>query len=335
MDLKDELRKKFPISRFEYSPKIKIYGGAFLCGTPFDSNISANEVFDLLNTVYGPPNLDTDGVMFIDKKTTWTWVFKTKHGLLTCYDFKGGWSVGYGHDKTKDFSLSVSSKLRKEGENFLSAVIRGIARMKVLESDLEKENKKNPLVNILRAIGAARILLTKACAEGSLMEGLVLYASLIDGLLRMAIVLKEQIIKKTMAVNEDLIFQKGKKYISERNIIAMAKDLNIIDKNIYGELNELYDFRNRAVHRFFITHLKYAELPPYLIRYEEVFNKINEIIYTLESEQIKKKVGMTVLHTSTEEEKNESIKDSLKKIDSEIRHIKPPPRKFIFPNEDY
>ena len=45
---------------------------------------------------------------------------------------------------------------------------------------------------------------------------------------------------------------------------------------------------------------------------------------------------MTVSGPSiTEEEKNEVIKNSLKKIDSKARQIKPPPRKFMFPNEEY
>ena len=216
------------------------------------------------------------------------------------------------------------------------AILGGVVKMKALEANIEKENKKSPLVNILRAIGATRILLDKAHTEGSLMEGLVLYASLIDGLLRMALVLKEQIIKKTEEINENLIFQKGKEYISERDIMAMAKKLEIIDEDLFKELSELYDFRNRAVHRFFITHLEYAELPPYLIRYEMVFGRIGEIIYKLENEQIEKEVGMTVSGPSiTEEEKNEVIKNSLKKIDSKARQIKPPPRKFMFPNEEY
>ena len=47
MNLRDELKKEFPISRFKCPFKIKAYSGAFLCGAPPGSNVSANEVFDL------------------------------------------------------------------------------------------------------------------------------------------------------------------------------------------------------------------------------------------------------------------------------------------------
>ena len=323
----------FPASHFKYSPKIKAYSGAFLCGPSLDSNVSASEVFDLLNAVYGKPNLDIDGITFIDRKTTWTWILETKNGLLACYDFKGHWSIGHRSKNAGRLALAVPEDLRKDGELLLAAIISGVKKMKETENKTEKEKKKDPLANILRAIGAARMLLGKAHDEGSLLEGTVLYASLIDGMLRMALVLKEQLVKKTSSVNEDLIFQKGNAYSSEREIILMTKDSGIIDDALFEELNDLYDFRNRAIHRFFISHLEYADLPPYLLRYEQVFGKLHDIVYRLESEQIEKGVGMTIARETTEKEKSEMIKDSLKKVDSSFRPIAPPPRKFLFPDE--
>ena len=51
----------------------------------------------------------------------------------------------------------------------------------------------HPFANFLYAFGAARKLLERAQERGSLIEGIVLYVSMIDGLLRIAMVLDKQV----------------------------------------------------------------------------------------------------------------------------------------------
>ncbi|HEV3311634.1 MAG TPA: hypothetical protein VG815_14070, partial [Chloroflexota bacterium] len=51
----------------------------------------------------------------------------------------------------------------------------------------------HPFANFVHAFGAARKLLERAQERGSLIEGIVLYVSMIDGLLRIAIVVDKQL----------------------------------------------------------------------------------------------------------------------------------------------
>lgn len=147
------------------------------------------------------------------------------------------------------------------------------------------------LNNFVHAFGAARLLIQKANAEGALLEGLALYAALTDGFLRIGLVLKRQIVKKTMAVDDVLISQeRGGQYYTERQIQRMAHGEGIIPQEILDELGALYDKRNDAIHKFFLTGLQYADLPPFLERYEVMYKTLNRIVYytILRAEQIKK-----------------------------------------------
>ena len=178
-------------------------------------------------------------------------------------------------------------------------------------NDLEK------FQNFLRAFGAARLLLQRAHERGSLIEGLVLYAALADGFCRICLVLQEQLEKKTGDINQKCIYQHGNEQnFNERKIYNLALEKKIISKNLFKELNTLYDIRNKVIHRFFISEVEYTHLEIVCTRYEKVYEQLHKITYDLESEQIKRGIGMTVLGKYTEKDKAEIKRDVYKKIKS-------------------
>lgn len=151
------------------------------------------------------------------------------------------------------------------------------------------------LKNFILTFGATRKLLQRAHKQGFLIEGLVLYSSLIDGFFRICLVLKDQIEQKSNKINEKYIHQQdGRSFFTERQIFKKAFDKKIIRKELFDEINNLYDIRNKFIHRFFISEIEYSHLEIVCNRYEQVFNQLYRITYNLESEQLKKSIGMTI-----------------------------------------
>jgi hypothetical protein len=176
------------------------------------------------------------------------------------------------------------------------------------------------LSNFVHAFGAARLLLRKANEEGNFLEALVLYAALTDGFQRIGLVLRGQIKDKNSEIDPLLISQeKNGQYYSERQIQRRALAEDVIKQDAFNELSTLYDFRNDAIHKFFLTGLQYADLAPVLERYEIMFNKLYGIVYELECEQIGLGVGMTSVDQSGGRTA-EIRKEILKKIDSKAKN---------------
>src|ERR1039458_5246114 len=173
------------------------------------------------------------------------------------------------------------------------------------------------LNNFVHAFGAARLLLQKANEEGALLEGMALYAAMTDGFLRIGLVLKRQMVKNTMDIEDVLISQeKNGQYHTERKIQRMAREEGVITQKIFEELSELYDRRNDAIHKFFLTDIQYADLPPFLERYEVMYETLKQIIYDLEEEQISKGVGMSGSSNVTKDDTLRMLRNITMKIDS-------------------
>ncbi len=138
------------------------------------------------------------------------------------------------------------------------------------------------------------MLIQRANKDGYLLEGLALYASMTDGFLRMGLVLKRQIVNRSPKIDESLISQEQDgHYYTDRQIHRMACDEGIIDRDLFKEIGILYDKRNDAIHRFFLTNFKYDDLPKALERYELVYKRLVKVISDLEAEQVQEGVGMT------------------------------------------
>lgn len=170
--------------------------------------------------------------------------------------------------------------------------------------------------NFINAFGTARLLLQRAQEQGFLIEGLVFYASLMDGFCRICLVLQEQIDNNNDKINEKYIYQiDGDFGISERKIYKLAYENRTINKEVYDELDSLYKIRNKAIHRFFISEIEYSHLEVVCNRYEKLYNELWQIIYDLESKQIKKGVGMTRIDKKITKKKK-IYSDIMRKIKS-------------------
>lgn len=137
------------------------------------------------------------------------------------------------------------------------------------------------------------MLLQRSHEQGFLIEGLVLYAALVDGFCRIALVLKQQIVNQSPDFDVRYIYQNEKdtNYYTEREIYRQSLGGGIIDEDLFNDINALYDFRNKVIHRFFISEIEYSHLGLVLDKYELVFQRLWNIVYSLESEQIHKGVG--------------------------------------------
>jgi hypothetical protein len=148
--------------------------------------------------------------------------------------------------------------------------------------------------NFIHSFGAARHLLERAYKNGSLIEGMVLYVSLIDGLLRIAIILDKQLADVRVDVDRYMEQVPGGARFNEKAIYDEARRRGIIDDELKSEVIELYEHRNAIVHRFFLTGLRYTDLEPYLGRYELVYHRVLRIVKELEDRQVREGKGMTV-----------------------------------------
>lgn len=104
--------------------------------------------------------------------------------------------------------------------------------------------------NFVYSVATARLLLQRAHDNGSLIEGMVLYVSLIDGLLRLSIILDKQLAGDPVTLEEYMQQVPGGSKFTERAIYEEARLRGIIDEALRAEVVDLYEYRNAIVHRF-------------------------------------------------------------------------------------
>jgi hypothetical protein len=145
----------------------------------------------------------------------------------------------------------------------------------------------HPFANFLYAFGAARKLLERAQERGSLIEGIVLYVSMIDGLLRISIVLDKQLAGDPMGDIDGYIQQvTGGPRFTEKMIYTEARQRDLIDDDLRDEIIDLYNQRNAVIHRFFLEGMTYTSLEPLLDRYEVAYHRCYDLVNALEERQI-------------------------------------------------
>lgn len=155
----------------------------------------------------------------------------------------------------------------------------------------------------LQGVGAAALILSKAVKNKAFIEATCLFANQIDALLRIGIILKNQLINENSDIEIEWIYQGlADRKKSEKNIYKKALDLGIIDQTVYDELLKLYDDRNRVIHRFIISEITLAEVEEIAYRYYKQQEVINKIIYDLEAEQITSGIGMTTTSNNVQGE---------------------------------
>lgn len=174
------------------------------------------------------------------------------------------------------------------------------------------------LDDFIAGLAGACDLMSRASKNGFFIEYICLAAGVIDACLRMGLVLQHQIDSKSVSIPEELIFQMGKDYISEREIYRRAKDKGIISQQLFEKLKKLYDDRNIVIHRYIITQIKTDKVLEIGIEYEKILDEVNKHIYGLEKKQIELGVGMT----RSDDDLPEDIKDQLKSEFQEKVHAK-------------
>ncbi|NCU41999.1 MAG: hypothetical protein EOM19_04770 [Candidatus Moranbacteria bacterium] len=212
----------------------------------------------------------------------WTRLFGDKRVLFTLTHLNGG----SGEKELGIAPLSQRLRIAKEV----------ISSFELIDRSMSKQVLNSYRFEIfLQGFGASIFMLNKAIENKSFIEAVCILASQIDSSLRIAIILREQILNKNKDIQDKWIYQgeyDGK--ISERTIYKEARNLEIIDGDIFNKLNELYNHRNRIIHRFIISEITLAEVEEIAFRYYKMRTLLDKIVYNLESEQIKLKVGMTI-----------------------------------------
>jgi hypothetical protein len=145
----------------------------------------------------------------------------------------------------------------------------------------------------MSGFAAATELLSRAFANGFLIEAVVLGAVVIDGCLRIGLILDHQIRTRSDQVLEDLLFQRDNdRIVTERQVYERALQASVISKDIFDELSTLYSERNRVVHRYVISDITTEQVFRIAHRYEQAIPRVNEAIWVLEDKQIRLGVGM-------------------------------------------
>jgi hypothetical protein len=102
---------------------------------------------------------------------------------------------------------------------------------------MSRSDLSHPFANFLYSFGPARKLLERAYERGSLIEGIVLYVTMIDGLLRASIVLDKQLAGDPIGDIEDYIQQvTGGPKFTEKMIYTEAHTRNLIDDDLRDEI---------------------------------------------------------------------------------------------------
>lgn len=134
----------------------------------------------------------------------------------------------------------------------------------------------------------------RAAKEGCFVESVVLSAAVIDGTLRMGLILKHQLDTNTNDLLDELLYQEeGEKGISEREIYRRTLDKRIITQETYDSLNALYDLRNRVIHRYIISMITTKDVLDIACSYYSLKHEVSDHVAKLEKEQIRLGVGMT------------------------------------------
>jgi len=174
---------------------------------------------------------------------------------------------------------------------------------------------KDRLKEFMSGFAGAAELKARAASNGYFIEAVILAATLIDGMLRIGLILRHQLDAHTSDIPNDLLVQRADdRGIVERQIYERARQANVINELLLTELQALYSERNRIVHRYLLTDITTQDVFEIGIRYERALQSVEEAIAVLEQEQLAQGVGMV--------ENGDSDRDSEPTVDqmATIKH---------------
>jgi len=152
---------------------------------------------------------------------------------------------------------------------------------RMLASNLSKYD------NFQASLAASYDLLENAYLNNSHIELVAILANQIDAFLRLSIVLQQQLNDRTNNIEIKYLFQEDidNSGVSERAIYSKAKNLGIIDNELFKELNSLYSLRNRVIHRYIISFIKTRDIAKIAFDYTFLCEKIRLILGKVEEKQ--------------------------------------------------
>jgi hypothetical protein len=148
----------------------------------------------------------------------------------------------------------------------------------------------------LQGMAAAVHLLNRAIERQSALECIVLQANLIDGCLRMALILKSQLDSRSSTVDASLLRQKDSDTkVPERAIYIRCLRTDVIDQSLFDALSAAYQKRNKCIHRYLLSDIDYDYATNLVFELDSIRNRVDAIVDRLERQQIKLGVGMTAV----------------------------------------
>lgn len=160
----------------------------------------------------------------------------------------------------------------------------------------DQENATDALEKLLQGLTSAMFLLKKALENRFALECLVLQLNIIDGALRVGLILKAQLDLRTQVIDESLLRQNetGPK-ISEIDIYQRCRDAKVIDQALFFKLTQAYKKANQCIHSYVLTDVTYDYASRLVFEVDELMDSVKSAIGRIEKQQVKKGVGMTKL----------------------------------------
>ena len=150
------------------------------------------------------------------------------------------------------------------------------------------------LEDFIAGFAAAVELRARAGEHGAFIESVCLGATVIDGALRIGLILKHQLMTGTSEILPGFVYQAEEdKPVSERAVYRRAREQDVIDEPLFEKLELLYQQRNRVVHRYIISELTTQDVLNIALGYEDAIGHVSGAVGELENEQIRERVGMT------------------------------------------
>ncbi|MCH7964724.1 MAG: hypothetical protein IH852_12390 [Bacteroidetes bacterium] len=167
--------------------------------------------------------------------------------------------------------------------------------------------------NFLGSLIASFDLWQKALENDSFIELVVITSNQIDAFLRLSIILHKQLEEETDDIEIEYLFQSDEeKGFMERKIYSDAHKLGIIDDELKDALNDLYNNRNRVIHRYIISYIKTKDIYKIAYDYSVIAEKVRLILKSYEEKQYGKGFGIygrdfDINHSITEEDRKRAF----------------------------
>ncbi len=209
----------------------------------------------------------------------------------------------YIYDADKKENQKVKKEIEKARESVKTIMV------------IEEEHKEEILASerftkFMNSLVASIDLKNRAYKNGSSIELVVLLANQIDALLRLALILKKQIDDSTDQIDTTLIFQKETdRPIMEKTIYKKALGEGLINQNLYDKLFELYNQRNKVIHRYIITDLLTKDVMKIVYDYTVLEEKVGEVVKEYEQKQFQLKIGIYGVETPPDKPLDKEMKE--------------------------